>query len=147
MIYQYPSNKVQLCIVHVVRSSLNYVSWKDYKAVTRDLKQIYRSATEAEAQTELENFANAWDDKYPQISKSWRAHWPNLIAFFNYPPEIRKVIYTTNVIESLNSVIRKSVKTRKLFPNDESAIKVIFLAIRAASKNGLYRSKLPVPHG
>ncbi len=130
----YPDAKIQLCIVHMVRNSLKYVSWKDYKAVTGDLKQIYRSATEQEALAELDKFAATWDAKYPQISKSWRNHWPNLITFFNYPPEIRKVIYTTNAIESLNSVIRKSVKTRKLFPSDDSAIKVIFLAIQAASK-------------
>lgn len=130
----YPAAKVQLCIVHMVRNSLKYVSWKDYKAVTSDLKKVYHSATEQEALSELDKFASAWDEKYPQISKSWRAHWPNLITFFNYPPDIRKVIYTTNAIESLNSVIRKSVKTRKLFPSDESAMKVIFLAVQAASK-------------
>lgn len=130
----YPAAKVQLCIVHMVRNSLKYVSWKDYKAVTSDLKQIYRSATEPEALIELDRFASIWDEKYPQISKSWRAHWPNLITFFNYPPDIRKVIYTTNAVESLNSVIRKSVKTRKLFPSDESAMKVIYLAIQSASK-------------
>lgn len=130
----YPAAKVQLCIVHMVRNSLKYVSWKDYKEVTKDLKKIYRSVTEDEAQVELDNFAQRWDKQYPQISKSWRAHWPNLITFFNYPPEIRKVIYTTNAIESLNSVIRKSIKTRKLFPNNEAAIKVVFLATQAASK-------------
>lgn len=130
----YPAAKVQLCIVHMVRNSLKYVSWKDYKAVTSDLKLIYRSATEQEALVELNKFVDTWDAKYPQISKSWRAHWLNLITFFNYPPDIRKVIYTTNAIESLNSVIRKSVKTRKLFPSDDSAIKVIFLAVQAASK-------------
>lgn len=130
----YPAAKVQLCIVHMVRNSLKYVSWKDYKAVTRDLKQIYRSATETEALAELDKFADTWDSKYPQISKSWRTHWPNLMTLFGFPPEIRKIIYTTNAIESLNSVIRKSVKTRKLFPSDESAMKVIYLAIQAASK-------------
>lgn len=130
----YPAAKVQLCIVHMVRNSLKYVSWKDYKAVTGDLKKIYRSSTEGEAQAELNNFAATWNEKYPQISKSWRTHWANLITFFSYPPDIRKVIYTTNAIESLNSVIRKSVKTRKLFPSDDSAIKVIFLAVQAASK-------------
>lgn len=130
----YPAAKLQLCIVHMVRNSLKYVSWKDYKAVTSGLKLIYRSATEEEALVELDKFSNTWDPKYPQISKSWRTHWLNLITFFNYPPDIRKVIYTTNAIESLNSVIRKSVKTRKLFPSDDSAIKVIFLAVQAASK-------------
>lgn len=130
----YPNAKVQLCIVHMVRNSLKYVAWKDYKAVTRDLKQIYRSATEEEAMVELDRFAESWDSKYPQISKSWRSHWPNLITLFSYPKDIRRVIYTTNAIESVNSVIRKSVKTRKLFPSDDSAMKVIFLAIQAASK-------------
>jgi putative transposase len=130
----YPHAKVQLCIVHMVRNSLKYVPWKDYKAVTADLKRIYRSATEQEANLELERFAEVWDGKYPQISKSWRSHWPNLITLFDYPEDIRKVIYTTNAIESLNSVIRKSVKTRKLFPSDASALKVVYLAIRSASK-------------
>ena len=118
----------------MVRNSLKFVSWKDYRALTTDLKKIYQSATEQEALLELDRFAQTWDEKYPQISKSWRTHWPNLITFFNYPADIRKVIYTTNAIESLNSVIRKSVKTRKLFPSDESATKVIYLAIQAASK-------------
>jgi putative transposase len=130
----FPEAKIQLCIIHMVRNSLRYVSWKDYKAVTAGLKRIYQSASEQEAAAELEDFAVTWDDKYPQISKSWRNHWPNLITFFDYPPDIKKAIYTTNAIESLNSVIRKSIKTRKLFPNDASATKVIYLAIQAASK-------------
>lgn len=130
----YPKAKVQLCIVHMVRNSLKYVTWSDYKAITTGLKCIYQSATEAEAQRELDRFAEQWDVKYSQISKSWRAHWPNLITLFDYPQDIRKVIYTTNAIESLNSVIRKSIKTRKLFPSDSSATKVVFLAIKAASK-------------
>ena len=130
----FPKARIQLCIIHMTRNSLKYVPWKDYRAVTGDLKKIYQSATEAEALLELENFAAIWDAKYPQISKSWQAHWPNLITFFAFPADIRKVIYTTNAIESLNSVIRKAVKTRKLFPSDDSAMKVIFLAIQAASK-------------
>lgn len=130
----FPEAKVQLCIIHMIRNSLKYVPWKDYKPVTADLKRIYKSATEQEACLELDRFSERWDHKYPQISKSWRTHWPNLITFFDYPADIRKVIYTTNAIESLNSVIRKSVKTRKLFPSDESATKVVFLAIQAASK-------------
>lgn len=130
----FPKAKIQLCIVHMVRNSLKLVPWKDYKAVTRDLKDIYRSVTEQEAGLELDRFAQKWDDKYPQISKSWRANWENLITIFDYPPDIRKVIYTTNAIESLNSVIRKSVKTRKVFPSDDAALKVVYLAIQAASK-------------
>ena len=130
----YPAAKVQLCIIHQVRNSLKYVSWKDYKAVTADLKKVYRSATEEEALTELENFAEKWDEKYPQIAKSWRNHWLNLSTIFEYPEEIRKVIYTTNAIESLNSVIRKATKRRKVFPTDESALKVVFLSTQAAAK-------------
>jgi transposase-like protein len=131
---EYPETKVQLCIVHMVRNSLKYVSWKDYKAVTADLKGVYTAATEAAARTELERFAEQWDDTYPQISKSWTTHWPNLITLFEYPPEIRKVIYTTNAIESLNSVIRKATKQRKVFPSDDSAMKVVYLAMQAAAK-------------
>jgi putative transposase len=130
----YPGAKIQLCIVHMVRHSLKFVPWKDYKALTADLKRIYQSVTEQEARLELDNFANKWDDKYPQISKSWRSNWENLITIFDYPADIRKVIYTTNAIESLNSVIRKSVKTRKVFPSDDAALKVIYLAIESASK-------------
>jgi len=130
----FTDTKIQLCIVHMVRNSLKFVPWKDYKAVTKDLKSIYQSATEDEAKLELDRFSEKWDDKYPQISRSWRAHWENLNTIFSYPADIRKVIYTTNAIESLNSVIRKSVKTRKVFPSDDAAFKVVYLAIQAASK-------------
>lgn len=130
----YPQAQIQLCIVHMVRNSLKYVSWKDYKAVTTDLKQVYRSSTEDEALLELERFGEKWDDQYPQISKSWRAHWQNLNTLFNYPEDIRKAIYTTNAIESLNSVIRKAIKKRKIFPSDDSAKKMVYLAITEASK-------------
>jgi putative transposase len=130
----YPKAQIQLCIVHMVRNSLKYVVWKDYKAVTADLKAIYQAATEEAALAELEAFATTWDEKYPMISKSWRSHWDNLNTLFHYPAEIRKVIYTTNAIESLNSVIRKSTKKRKIFPHDDSAFKVVYLAIQQASK-------------
>lgn len=130
----YPQTSVQLCIVHMVRNSLKFVPWKDYKAVTADLKRIYQSATEEEALLALDTFADKWDDKFPQISKSWRNNWHNLNTFFGYPQDIRKAIYTTNAIESLNSVIRKAVNKRKLFPSDDSAKKVIYLAVREASK-------------
>ena len=130
----FPQTQIQLCIVHLVRNSLKYVAWKDYKAVTQDLKAIYRAATEAEALLTLERFAAAWDGKYPQISRSWRSHWPQVMPLFNYPDEIRSAIYTTNAIESLNSVVRKAVAKRKLFPSDEAAKKVVFLAIQDASK-------------
>lgn len=131
---EYPNSKIQLCIVHMVRNSLKYVSWKDYKAVTADLKKIYQSATEVEARQALEQFAETWDAQYPKIAQSWRNHWENLITLFDYPPEIRKAIYTTNAIESLNSVIRKATQRRKLFPSDESAMKVVYLAIQNAAK-------------
>ena len=130
----FPEAQIQLCIVHMVRNSMKFVPWKDYKPVTADLKQIYQSATEEEALLALDRFADRWDDKYPLISKSWRNHWENLNTLFNYPPDIRKAIYTTNAIESLNSVIRKATKKRKLFPTDDSAKKVIYLAILEASK-------------
>ena len=130
----FPEAQIQLCIVHMVRNSVKYVPWKEYKAVTADLKLIYRSATEDEALQALDAFSERWDEKYPQISRSWRTHWHNLNTLFGYPEEIRKAIYTTNAIESLNSVIRKAIKKRKLFPTDKSAKKVVYLAIMDASK-------------
>ncbi|EPO3777798.1 IS256 family transposase, partial [Escherichia coli] len=130
----YPEARIQLCIVHMVRNSLRFVSWKDYKAVTRDLKAIYQAPTEEAGQQALEAFASAWDSRYPQISRSWQANWTNLAMFFAYPADIRKVIYTTNAIESLNSVIRHAIKKRKVFPTDDSVKKVVWLAIQAASQ-------------
>ena len=130
----FPQTQIQLCIVHMVRNSVRYVPWKDYKAVTADLKKIYQSATEEEALQALEQLSQRWDSKYPQISRSWHAHWDNINTLFKYPDDIRKAIYTTNAIESLNSVIRKVIKKRKLFPTDDSAKKVVFLAVQDASK-------------
>ena len=114
--------------------SLKLVAWKDYRAVTQGLKEIYQSVCETEASAALDDFARTWDSKYPRISKSWRHHWDNLIALFDYPPQIRKAIYTTNAIESLNSVIRKATKKRKLFPTDDAALKVVYLAVNQASR-------------
>lgn len=130
----YPKTQVQLCIVHMVRHAMKYVSWKDYKPVAADLKRIYQATTEDEALQALADFAERWDHKYPRISRSWRDNWNNLNTLFRYPADIRKAIYTTNAIESLNSVIRKVIKKRKLFPTDDSARKVIYLAIQEASK-------------
>ncbi|UWS33238.1 IS256 family transposase [Erwinia pyrifoliae] len=130
----YPQTNIQLCIIHMVRNSLKYVSWKDYKAVTGGLKTVYQAPTEEAALMALDKFAGIWDEKYPQISKSWRTHWENLNTFFGYPADIRKAIYTTNAIESLNSVIRAAIKKRKVFPTDDSVRKVIYLAIKDASK-------------
>jgi transposase-like protein len=130
----YPETHIQLCIVHMIRNSLRFVSWKDYKAVTADLKLIYQADTEEVALGQLEEFKSKWDEQYPQIWKSWSTNWHNLNTFYRYPKDIRKAIYTTNAIESLNSVIRKAIKNRKVFPSDDSAKKVIYLAIKSASK-------------
>lgn len=138
----FPQTQVQLCIVHMVRNSLRYVSWKERKAVAAGLKSIYQSVTVEEAELELDRFAQAWDDRFPSISKSWRNNWAHLTPLFNYPQDIRKAIYTTNAIESLNSVIRKNTKNRKIFPNDQSALKVIYLAIEAASQ----KWTMPIHH-
>jgi len=131
---EYPETRIQLCIVHMLRGSLKYVSWKDYKKVTTDLKEVYQATTEAQALKALENFGITWNSQYPQIAKSWTNNWVNLRTIFDYPPEIRKAIYTTNAIESLNSGIRSATKRRKLFPNQNSAMKVVYLAIMQASK-------------
>ena len=130
----FPKTKIQLCIVHMVRNSLKYVSYKDYKAVTSDLKNIYKSITAEEASMEQIRFADKWDNKYPTISRLWRNNWENIATLFAYPDEIRKVIYTTNAIESLNSVVRKAVNNKKIFPDDQAAFKAVFLAIKQASK-------------
>lgn len=118
----------------MVRNSMKYIPQKDYKAVTTDFKQIYQSVTEEESLLELDNFYSRWDDKYPQISRSWRAHRTNLNTLFKYSQDIRKVIYTTNTIESLNSVIREAIKKRKLIASDNSARKIVYLTIDTASK-------------
>ena len=131
---EFPETRVQLCIVHMIRGSLKYVSWKDYKKVTADLREIYQATTEAQALKALEDFGVKWDSQYSQISKSWTNNWANLRTIFDFPPEIRRAIYTTNAIESLNSVIRSATKRRKLFPNETSAMKVVYLAIMQASK-------------
>jgi len=131
---EYPQTQVQLCIVHMVRNSLRFVPWKDYKAVTADLKTIYQAKTEDQALQQLDTFEKVWGEKYPQIIKSWQDNWDNVATLFQYPPDIRKAIYTTNAIESLNSVIRKATKQRKVFPTNQSAMKVVYLAISAASK-------------
>lgn len=130
----YPHAEVQLCLVHLVRNSLAYVSWKQRKAVAADLRTIYTAATADEAVTVLEAFALKWDATYPQIAKSWRNHWAHVIPFFAYAPEIRKVIYTTNAIESVNYSLRRLTKTRGSFPTDEAAIKLLYLGLRNISQ-------------
>jgi putative transposase len=129
----YPKTSVQLCLVHLVRAALRYVNAEDSQAVVRDLKKIYQAATVIEAEQALESFAQAWDAKYPTIAKMWRAKWPNIITLFDFPPAIRKAIYTTNAIESVNSVIRKFTRNRKIYPSEASALKNVYMAIREAS--------------
>jgi transposase-like protein len=130
----FPQTKVQLCIVHLVRAALKYVTDKDRSEVAKDLKTIYQSATTLEAEQALEDFAKKWEVKYPTIVKQWRLKWADIIAMFDFPPAIRKAIYTTNVIESVNSVIRKFTRNRKQYPNGESALKLVYMAIHEASK-------------
>lgn len=130
----YPQAEVQLCLVHLVRNSLTYVSWKQRKAVAADLRAIYTAATADEAAAALDAFAQKWDSVYPQIAKSWRNHWAHVIPFFAYAPEIRKVIYTTNAIESVNYSLRRLTKTRGSFPTDEAAIKLLYLGLRNISQ-------------
>lgn len=130
----FPQTQVQLCIVHMVRHSLNYVSWKQRKEVAADLKDIYQAPTVEMAEANLEKFAAKWDASHPSISKSWRNNWERIIPFFSYPSEIRKAIYTTNAIESLNMSLRKVTKNRGHFPNDDAMFKLLYLALRNIAK-------------
>ena len=130
----YPQAKVQLCIVHLVRAALKYVTDSDSREVAKGPKTIYQSATVLEAEHALEAFAAKWGEKYPTIVKQWRLKWADIITLFDFPPPIRKAIYTTNVIESINSVIRKFTRNRKQYPNAASALKLVYLAIHEASQ-------------
>lgn len=130
----FPNTTVQLCIVHMVRNSVKYVSYKDLKAVTADLKKIYTATNEHVAKLELEQFAEKWDKKYPVISDIWQRNWSGIIPFFAFPDEIRKAIYTTNAIESVNRQIRKIIKNKGVFPDDKSIQKIVYLALKNAAK-------------
>lgn len=130
----YPKSQVQLCIVHLVRASLNYVSWKQRKQVAQDLKTIYRAATEWEAEAALGEFEQKWNATHPAIAQIWRRNWQRVTPFFAFPPEIRRVIYTTNAVESLNMTLRKVIKTRGSFPSEEAAMKMLYLALRNVAK-------------
>lgn len=130
----FPQTRVQLCIVHLVRNSLSYVCYKDRKALAADLKKVYGAATEAAAEQALVEFGERWDKQYPTISKSWLNHWQRVIPFFTFPADIRKAIYTTNAIESLNMTLRKVLKNHRVFPTDEAAMKVVYLALGNVSK-------------
>jgi putative transposase len=128
----FPRTQVQMCIVHMVRNSLRYVSWKHRRFIARDLRKIYTAPTVEAAEAALEAFSETWDDVTPLISRLWRTHWPNLIPFFDFPPAIRKVIYTTNVIESIQAQLRKVTKKRGAFPTPMSVRKVLYLALMKA---------------
>ncbi len=138
----YPKTQVQLCMVHLMRFSLAYVGFKERKAVAADLKLIYRAATVAEAESQLSEFAEKWDARFPSIAKSWKANWARIIPMFGFPDEIRRAVYTTNAIESLNMSLRKIIKTRASFPNDEAAFKLLYLALRNIAK----KWTMPIPH-
>lgn len=126
----YPQAQVQLCLVHLTRASLNYVNWKERKLVAAGLRQIYRAATAQQAEVELESFAETWDGKYPAISRMWRRNWERVVPMFEYPAEIRRVIYTTNAVESLHMTLRKVIKNRGSFPSEEAALKMLYLALK-----------------
>jgi putative transposase len=130
----FPQATVQLCIVHLVRASLKYVSWKERKQVAADLKPIYRAATELEAEMNLDSFIATWGGKYKAIGKLWKENWERVIPFFAFPEEVRKVIYTTNAVEALNRGLRKIIKNRGSFPSEESALKLLYLALQNISK-------------
>jgi putative transposase len=130
----FPQTQVQLCIVHMIRNSVRYVNWKDRKQLCADLKKIYTSVTEQQAEVALDAFGKKWDAKYPTISQMWRRHWENVIPFFDYPADIRKAIYTTNAIEAINRSLRKVIKTKGAFPTDASIMKIFYLALENISK-------------
>ncbi len=138
----YPATDVQLCIVHVVRSSLKFVSYKDRKAVAAGLKRIYTAATEEIALAGLQEFCSVWDEKYPMIGKSWKSRWTEICPFLEYPAEIRKAIYTTNAIESLNYSLRKVTKNRLAFPTADAAMKLVFMALGNISQ----KWTMPIQH-
>ena len=133
----YPQAAVQLCMVHMVhmvRNSLHYVGWNKRDIVASDLKRIYTAATEDEAAQYLTECEAKWHDAYPPIAQSWRNNWARVIPLFDYPPEIRRIIYTTNAIESVNMRLRKVTKNRGAFPNDEAVMKLFYLALMNISK-------------
>lgn len=132
----FPDTMVQTCIVHLVRHSLNFCSWKDRKAVAADLRRIYGAATADMAAAELDAFEERWSGKYASIAPAWRRAWQEVVPFPAFDPAIRKIVYTTNAVESLNRIIRKSIKTRGSFPTDDAATKLIYLAIRSFEKDG-----------
>jgi transposase-like protein len=137
----FPRAEVQKCIVHQIRNSLRYVSWKERKPMAKDLRRIYEAATEKEGAAALDEFSEKWDKRYPHISASWRTNWDEIVTFFKYPPEIRTMVYTTNPIESLNRKIKKVAKNKSIFPNDQALIKQVYLAVEEAAKKWTFRHR------
>jgi putative transposase len=131
----FPSTQVQVCIVHMIRNSLNYVSWKDRKQMAADLKEIYTACNEEQAHRALQAFRAKWDKTHPAVGAMWERNWAGIIPFLAYPDYIRKVIYTTNTIESINYGIRKITKNRSIFPDDKAAFKLVYLALHNLAKN------------
>ena len=132
----FPETQIQTCIVHLLRNSMDYAGWKDRKPIALALKAVYRAVDAEAAAVALSEFEDGpWGRKYPAITAAWRRHWAEVIPFFAYPPEVRRMIYTTNAIESLNSTIRRSVRARGHFPSDEAAMKLIWLQLREVTKN------------
>lgn len=130
----FPQSQTQICVVHQIRNSARYVVWKDKKDFSKDMKQIYNAPTKQAAKAALDDFAGKWNEKYPYAVKSWQENWDELTVFFDFPVEIRKIIYTTNLIENLNGKIRKYTKNKLSFPTDEAVLKSVYLALREATK-------------
>lgn len=130
----YPHAEIQQCIIHQIRNSTKYVSYKDLKPLMADLKLVYAAPDESAAMDYLEEFADKWDAKYPKISKSWKEHWPNLSTYFKYPEAVRRIIYTTNTIEGFNRQLRKVTKSKTVFPSDDSLLKMLYLAMMDITK-------------
>jgi len=138
----FPESKTQICVVHQIRNASRYVVWKDKKAFTADMKHIYNAPNQEAAKAALEDFASKWDSKYSYAVKSWKDNWEDLTVFFEFPLEIRKIIYTTNLIENLNGKIRKYTKNKLSFPTDEAVMKSVYLAVREATK----KWSMPIRH-
>jgi putative transposase len=137
----FPQSEVQKCIIHQIRNSLRYVSWKERKAMAKDLRLIYEAATEEEGASALEEFSERWDKRYPHVSASWRKNWAEISTLFKYPPEIRTMIYTTNPIESLHRKIKKVAKNKSSFPNEQALVKLVYLAVEDAARKWTMRHR------
>ena len=130
----FPKTEIQLCVIHLIRNTLRYIAWKDMKLFMKDLKKVYGAPTEEAALVELENLESAWGSKYSLSVKKWKQNWGNVSTFFKYPEEIRKIIYTTNIVEVLHRQFRKVTKSKSIFPNDEALKKMLYLAYKDVSK-------------